>query len=598
MRAQRASAAFLLALMLGALATPTLVRAQSAIALEQVAAGLVSPVAIAHASDGSGRLFITLQPGRIVIYDGVQLVPAPFLDISPLVSCCGERGLFSVAFHPEYATNGHFFVNYTNTAGDTVIARYTVSADPDIADPGSAVVFLAIDQPFDNHNGGQLQFGPDGYLYIGMGDGGSGGDPGNRAQNPATLLGKMLRIDVNSGPPYSIPPSNPFAGTPGFLDEIWALGLRNPWRFSFDRLTGDLFIADVGQGNREEVNLQPATSPGGENYGWRLMEGTACFNPPSGCNNGSLTLPILEYDHALGCSITGGYRYRGMDYPELYGAYFYGDYCSGRIWRATENGGRWTTAVAFDSSFAISSFGEDERGELYLAHHAGAIYRVVGAPRVVITAVDATATEAGPTTGAFRVTRTGSTAAPLTVFYTVGGTATPGTDYAALPGSLTLPAGVATADILVTPINDSLMEGNETVLLTLRPTAPYTIGSPNSATVTLVSDERVSISAIRPTATEAGPTTGAFRVTRTGSTAAPLTVFYMVGGTATPGTDYAALPGSLTLPAGVATADILVIPMNDTLVESNETVVATLAPRSNYTIGTPSSATVTIVSND
>lgn len=356
--------------------------AEVSLVLQQIATGLAYPVAITHAGDGSGRLFITLQGGRIVIYNGTQILPTPFLDISTLVSCCGERGLLSTAFHPQYSNNGFFYVFYTNLNGDLVIARYSRSSNnPNVADPSSALILLTIPHPtYSNHNGGQLQFGPDGYLYIATGDGGGGGDPFNHGQNKETLLGKLLRIDVNSGSPYSIPPTNPFVGQPG-ADEIWAYGLRNPWRFSFDRLTGDLFIADVGQNNWEEVNFQAANSPGGHNYGWRLMEGAHCYNPPTNCNDGTLTLPILEYGHTLGCSITGGYRYRGTKIPVLSGAYLYGDYCSGRIWGAIFNGTSWVTTELLDSPYNISTFGEDENGEIYLAHHhasSGAIYRIVG----------------------------------------------------------------------------------------------------------------------------------------------------------------------------------------------------------------------------
>ena len=260
-----------------------------------------------------------------------------------------------------------------------MIARYRVSANQSIADAGSAVIILTIDQPYSNHNGGQLQFGPDGYLYIGMGDGGSGGDPENRAQNLSDLLGKILRIDVNAGSPYVVPSNNPFVGTAGAKPEIWAWGLRNPWRFSFDRLTGDLFIGDVGQSAREEVDLQPSTSPGGENYGWRRMEGNACYNPSSGCNDGTLTLPILEYTHDSGdCSIIGGYRYRGTQVAGLGATYIYGDYCTGRIWGATTTGQLWGSTLLLDLPFLISTFGEDQGGELYVAEYAatGAIYRI------------------------------------------------------------------------------------------------------------------------------------------------------------------------------------------------------------------------------
>jgi hypothetical protein len=350
------------------------------IRLEPILSGLVNPVAIAHAGDGSGRLFITEQGGRILIYDGSELLPAPFLDISALLSTGGERGLLSVAFHPNYESNGHFFVNYTNTSGNTVIARYSVSNDPNLADPASALAVLTIAQPYSNHNGGQLQFGPDGYLYIGMGDGGGAGDPNNYAQNPNSLLGKMLRIDVDGDVPYAVPPDNPFISDEQARDEIWALGLRNPWRFSFDRATGDLFIGDVGQYSWEEIDYQPAGSTGGENYGWRLMEGNNCFNPSTNCDDGSLTLPVLEYGHDLGCSVTGGYRYRGKDNPLLSGLYIYGDFCSGIIWGARPGGnGNWSAEELLDSDLNISAFGEDENGELYVAHRAaagGSIYRI------------------------------------------------------------------------------------------------------------------------------------------------------------------------------------------------------------------------------
>jgi glucose/arabinose dehydrogenase len=363
----------------------------AAVALAPLATVPGAPVAITHAGDGSGRLFITLQAGLVLIHDGFGLRAEPFLDIRPLVSCCAERGLLSVAFHPRYAENGLFFVNYTDVFDDTVVARYAVSAaDPDRADPSSAVVLLQIDQPFGNHNGGQLQFGPDGYLYIGMGDGGNAGDPDNQAQNPDSLLGKMLRIDVDGGLPYAIPPDNPFRDTPGVRPEIWALGLRNPWRFSFDRAAGDLFIGDVGQNAWEEVNHQPADSPGGENYGWRLMEGLHCFNPATNCDPGTLTPPIIEYSHTVGCSVTGGYRYRGMGNPELEEAYVFGDLCTGMISAALPDaGGDWSVTPLLDTSLAITSFGESEAGELHVAGLAGGVFRLVHpGPHPVPAAVD------------------------------------------------------------------------------------------------------------------------------------------------------------------------------------------------------------------
>ncbi|HYC58880.1 MAG TPA: PQQ-dependent sugar dehydrogenase [Thermoanaerobaculia bacterium] len=365
-----------LALVLAAVVT----QAEPTVALQPVTDGLDNLVSITHAHDN--RLFITQQFGLVRIYDGTRLLPDPFLDVRHLVTSNGEQGLLSIAFHPDYAANGLFYVNYTNLAGHTVIARYSVSPqNPNRANASSAVPILTINQPFANHNGGQLQFGKDGYLYIGMGDGGSGGDPDNRAQNLGDLLGKMLRIDVNSGSPYAIPPSNPFVGQTGARPEIWSLGLRNPWRFSFDRFTGDLWTADVGQGQWEEINFQPATSIGGENYGWRRMEGTHCFNPSTNCNTGNLVLPVIEYNHNVGCSVTGGYVYRGSRYPRLNGTYLYGDFCSGRIWGGTRNAnGTVTVRDLLDAPFNISTFGEDANGEVYVGDYGnGILYRITDA---------------------------------------------------------------------------------------------------------------------------------------------------------------------------------------------------------------------------
>ncbi len=346
--------------------------------LNRVASGFEQPVHATHAGDGSGRLFVVERAGRIRGLDGGTPRARPFLDITDLVgSGYVEQGLLSVAFHPNYRANGLFFVDYTDKAGNTVVARYRVGADPNVADRSSATTILTIDQPYQNHNGGQLAFGHDGYLYIGMGDGGSAGDPHHNGQSLATLLGKLLRIDVNGGSPYAIPPDNPFRGTAGARPEIWALGLRNPWRFSFDRETGDLFIGDVGQDAREEVDLEPAGSRGGRNYGWNTMEGSSCFRPASGCNRTGLELPIAEYGHDRGCSITGGFRYRGADVPALRGGYFFADFCSGRIWGMASDAGRWTKTELLNSGLSITSFAEDERGELYVMELSnGTLYRL------------------------------------------------------------------------------------------------------------------------------------------------------------------------------------------------------------------------------
>lgn len=368
---------------------PLAVAAPPVIALQSLASGLGSITSIANAGDA--RLFLTIQTGRILIYNGA-IVPAPFLDVTAVISTnANERGLLSVAFHPQYAANGFLFIYYTNGAGDIEIARYQrFSSNSNAADPASRAVMLTIPHPNNtNHNGGQLQFGPDGYLYIGPGDGGAGNDPLCNAQNDGFLLGKLLRIDVdqnvNSFPFYGIPQSNPFRGAGLPLDEIWAKGLRNPWRFSFDRTTGDLWIGDVGQGAREEIDFQPSSSAGGENYGWKVMEGNLCGGggstncptnpapPPCTINPPGSPLfryPVFEYDHSGGrCSVTGGYVYRGSQDPALLGTYLYGDYCSGQLWGS---GQLLTPTVAL-----LQTFGEDAAGELYIGTGGGQLYRIV-----------------------------------------------------------------------------------------------------------------------------------------------------------------------------------------------------------------------------
>ena len=375
------------------------------IALTHTVGGFSQPLHITHAGDGSGRLFVVEKAGVIRIVQNGSLQPTPFLSIAGRVgSSGGEQGLLSVAFPPDYASKGYFYVDYTDVNGDTVVSRFYVSGDPDVADPASERVILTVDQPYANHNGGQLAFGPDGYLYISLGDGGSGGDPQGNGQNPATLLGNILRIDVEPAPPappvfsathwlyfplimsqggaglaYDIPPTNPFTQTAGYRDEIWAWGLRNPWRFSFDRGTGDLYIGDVGQNAYEEIDFQPAASAGGENYGWAIMEGAHCY--PSGpCDSTGLVLPVAEYGHSLGCSVTGGVVYRGPD-PDLQGIYFYGDYCSGRIWGLVQEGETWSTQVLTDTGLNIASFGEDEVGNVYVTDFGGGgVYQLGEAP--------------------------------------------------------------------------------------------------------------------------------------------------------------------------------------------------------------------------
>jgi len=342
------------------------------IGLEPFINGLSRPVGIANAGDGSGRLFVLEKIGRVRVYTDGQLLSSPFLDISDRVgSEASEQGLLGLAFHPDYAVNGLFFVYYTDLQGNTVVSRFKVTDDPNIADPASEEIVLQVRQPASNHNGGHLEFGPDGYLWIGLGDGGRAGDAFGNGQNTGTLLGSLLRIDVNQLP-YGIPPDNPFANAPDSRGEIWAYGLRNPWHFSFDRATGDLYVADVGQDTYEEVDVVRADAAG-LNYGWPIMEGMHCYNTSS-CDDSGLVLPVAEYDHSQGCSITGGYVYRGEQYPQMKGVYLFGDYCSANIWGISQSSGTWQMAqVAQATGISLSSFGEGEDGELYLADMVGGV---------------------------------------------------------------------------------------------------------------------------------------------------------------------------------------------------------------------------------
>jgi glucose/arabinose dehydrogenase len=346
---------------------------------QPIADNLDSALYVTHAGDGSGRLFAVEQSGAVLLIPDDASTPRVFLDISDQLPSSvfqggyTEQGLLGIAFHPDYGENRQFFVSYTDFRGESVLTRYGVSANPDEADPDSAVEILRVPQPFPDHNGGHIVFGPDGYLYMGFGDGGNVNEPNTRSLDPALFLGKIIRIDVNSIP-YSVPADNPFVGVPGYLPEIWAQGLRNPWRFSFDRATGEQYIADVGQWKWEEVNVQPA-DVGGQNYGWSAYEGSSVYLPDVTVDNP--TMPVLEYSHDVGCSISGGYVYRGSRLPELNGYYFYGDYCNGMIWAAYRDAaGVWQTNVFMDTEFVISSFGEDEDGELYLVDYKSGVYRL------------------------------------------------------------------------------------------------------------------------------------------------------------------------------------------------------------------------------
>jgi glucose/arabinose dehydrogenase len=349
--------------------------------LQEIVTGLSAPLYLTSPPADAARLFVVEKTGTIrIIKDGVLLTD-PFLDLSSRVSSVGEQGLLGLAFDPDYATSGRFIVHFTDLAGNTTLARFQVSANPDVADPTSELVILTADQPFSNHNGGQVAFGPDGFLYLGLGDGGGSGDPDNRGQDLSDMLGSILRIDVRSTGPYTVPADNPFVQSTA--PEVWSYGLRNPWRFSFDRSTGDLYVADVGEGLWEEINVSTAADGSGKgvNYGWNIMEGSHCFRE-SGCDQTGLTLPVFEYSHDEGCSITGGYVYRGTAIPALQGHYFYADYCQGWV-RSLRYAGAVTDQTEWPSltpGGPVLSFGEDAAGELYVLDQEGRVSKVVPDP--------------------------------------------------------------------------------------------------------------------------------------------------------------------------------------------------------------------------
>jgi glucose/arabinose dehydrogenase len=364
--------------------SPPLPAGPVSVALLQVTSGLSTPLYVTAPPGDTARIFIVEKTGAIRIVKNGSLLPAPFLDIGSQVSGGGEQGLLGLAFDPAYVTNGRFVVHYTDAAGNTRVSTFTRSSgDPDLADPGSEQIILTAEQPFPNHNGGQLLFGPDGNLYLGLGDGGAEGDPQGRGQDLTDLLGSILRLDIRTTSPYAIPADNPFAGRLDARPEIWSYGLRNPWRFSFDRASGDLYIGDVGQSAWEEVDVSPASDGAGKatNFGWNIMEGKHCYAKAS-CDQTGLTLPVLEYGHGPGCSITGGYVYRGAAIPALQGYYFYGDYCGGWVRSFRYQGGeavdefQWPTLAP---GGLITSFGEDAAGELYITSADGRVFRIIPA---------------------------------------------------------------------------------------------------------------------------------------------------------------------------------------------------------------------------
>lgn len=391
--------------------------AQNLIQLQQFSSGFTRISSIDHAGDS--RLFVEEQKGKIWILDSLGVKQTtPFLDIQSKVKSSGnEQGLLGLAFHPNYKNNGYFYINYTNLSGHTVVARYTVTvADSNVADANSELILMTVNQPYSNHNGGDIHFGPDGYLYIGLGDGGSQGDPGNRSQNMLERLGKMLRIDVDNpslGSNYGIPPTNPYVALSSVLPEIWAAGLRNPWRFSFDPLTGDMWIGDVGQNNREEVDFQPANSTGGENYGWRCYEGTVAYNT-TGCQPlNTYVPPVYEYPHTGGsCSLTGGVVYRGSVFPNLYGMYICCDYCSGKFWaiKPAPGGGFTSLFLGTKTLYVYGTFAYDYKGEIYVGGNGdGKVYKLIPTCELAATFANVTdVTCAGDSTGSISLNVTGA----------------------------------------------------------------------------------------------------------------------------------------------------------------------------------------------
>ncbi len=427
------------------------------------ASGFSRPVKITHAGDS--RLFIVEKDGPIrIVQSNGTVLGAPFLNLTGQVSTGSEQGVLSLAFHPNYASNGFFYVSYTDTSGDSQIVRYTVSGNPDVANAGSALPILSVAQPFSNHNGGDIHFGPDGYLYIGFGDGGAFCDPGDEAQDGASLLGKMLRIDVDGGAPYAIPPNNPYLGPDGIADEIWSVGLRNPWRFSFDRSNGDMYIGDVGQNRIEEIDWQAAASSGGQNYGWDCREGSdAASLAPSSCGTIAVcmplslfTEPIADYSHASGCSVTGGYVYRGSDHPALVGLYIYADYCEDelRALSSPDNGATWNeqSLGAPVGSLLPTSFGEDVTGEMYVASDGGTVYRIsTAAAPAACPATPSTCTATGKST--LKAKRSGDTAKNKLTWMWLNGPALTQGDFgdplAGTSYSLCLYAGTVSAGIAI-----------------------------------------------------------------------------------------------------------------------------------------------------
>jgi glucose/arabinose dehydrogenase len=599
--------------------------AQPAIALVPYATGLSSPVGLAAPADGSGRLFIVQQGGRIRIHDGTAVLPTPVLDLTALVVFGGEQGLLGMAFHPNYPATPYFFVNNTSRSGsadcpgggDTIIARYSVSANPNVADPASRRVLLVIDQPFSTHNAGDLKFGADGYLWIPMGDGGSGNDPSCFAQRDDSLLGKVLRIDVNQNvntPPfYGIPPDNPYIGPGDPRDEVYARGLRNPFRFSFDRATGDVFIGDVGQGAREEVDFTAVGTGAGRNYGWKIMEGTLCTGNTGGCpgglpacNSPVYTLPILEYDHGLGdCAIIGGFRYRGTQVPTISARYLYSDNCTGKIRAGTEGPpGTWTGVELIDTPYNISSFGEDQAGELYVTGlNTGVVYRIVSGGPTALSVSDVTVTETdgGAVNAVFTVSLSAAVAQTVTIqFATADGTAVAGADYGAASGALTFPAGTTVRTVSVPVFGDLLDEADETFTLNLTNPVGATIADGQGVGTITDNDPLPFLLSGDCAVVEgnAGSTPCDLTVILTPASGRTVSVAYATAdGTATSSLDYAAAGGTLTFPAGTTQQTVSVSVFGETGIEPDEHFFLNLTAPANAVLA-DAQGTGTILDDD
>ena len=577
---------------------------------------LSDPVDLVNAGDGSGRLFIVQQGGQILVYENGQVLPTPFLSIGSLVQAGGEQGLLGMAFHPNYPATPYFFVNYTCRVtgsqpecpgnGDTIIARFQVSANPDVADPASRRTLLVIDQPFPNHNAGDLKFGPDGNLWIPMGDGGSSNDPSCNAQRDDSLLGKLLRIDVNQNvntpPYYGIPPGNPYIGPGNPRDEVFARGLRNPFRFSFDRQTGALFIGDVGQDAREEVDFMAAGTGAAANFGWKIMEGTLCTgdsgNCPGGvpgCGSSAFTPPILEYDHSAGdCAVIGGFRYRGSGNPSVAGRYLYSDNCTGTIRSAAEVlPGTWASSVALDSGFPISAFGEDENGELYvtaLGGGNGTVYRIASDTPPSLSVGDVTQAEgnAGTTNAVFTVSLNYSAAQTVSVQYaTGGGTATPGTDYTPVSGTLTFSPTAITRTVAVPVLGDVLDEADETFLLTLSNPTNASLGD-GQGQATIQDDDPLPVLSVESCAAiegDAGASPCGFGVTLVPVSGRTVSVSFATnGGSATSGIDFAGASGSLTFAPGETSHAVAVNVLGDNAPEPDESFALGLSNAVNAAV--------------